>query len=160
MIYSILLVAQLWMHPFHVSVSDVKFQKEEKIIQVSTRIFLDDLEVALRLYSGNDRLDITDKDSWDFVNEQLSRYLSEKLKMYNEKGQLLMTYVGAEIEDDVMWTYTEVKRVKKFKSITIWNGILTEAFDDQENIVHFRAFEKVKSARLYKGEEREVFVWE
>ena len=42
-----------YLHPFHVSVCDVDFKEESKSIQVSQRIFLDDLEKAL-----NEKYDI------------------------------------------------------------------------------------------------------
>ena len=160
MVSVVLFAFQLWIHPFHVSVSDIKYKEDQKAIQVSSRIFLDDLEVALRVFSGNEKLDITKKENWDFVDENLGKYMLKNLKLYNEKGQLELNYIGAEIEGDVMWAYVEATKVKKLRSITVWNSILTEAYDDQENIVHFRAFEKVKSERLYKGGEEVSFTWD
>ncbi len=160
MISTVLIVIQSVLHPFHVSVSEVKYKEEKKAIQISVRIFLDDLEIALQEYSGNEKMDITLKENWSFVNEHLKKYILEKLKIYNDKGQMKANYIGAEMEDDVMWTYVEIEKVKKLKSITIWNSILTETYDDQENIIHFRAFDKVKSARLHRGSEQKVFVWE
>ncbi len=160
MISAVLFAIQLMLHPFHVSVSEVKYKEEKKAIQISVRIFLDDLEVALQEYSGNEKLDITMKENWDFVDEHLGKYLMENFRIYNEKGQMSTNYIGAEIEDDVMWAYVEIEKVRKLKTIIIWNSILTETFDDQENIIHFRAFDKVKSARLYSGTEQKTFVWE
>ena len=160
MISAVLIVLQSVIHPFHVSVSEVKYKEEKKAIQISVRIFLDDLEIALQEYSGNEKLDITLKENWGFVNEHLQKYILEKFRIYNDKGQMTTNYIGAEIENDVMWTYVEVEKVRKLRTITIWNSILTETYEDQENIVHFRAFDKVKSARLHRGAEQKVFVWE
>jgi hypothetical protein len=58
-----------------------------------------------------------------------------------------------------MWIYVEIEKVRKLRTVTVWNSVLTETYDDQENIIHFRAYEKVKSARLYRGEEKETFNW-
>ncbi|MEQ9402200.1 MAG: hypothetical protein RIM99_01335 [Cyclobacteriaceae bacterium] len=160
MIYTAFLALQLLIHPFHVSVTEIKYKEDKKAIQISTRIFLDDLEEALKVYTANDTLDITAKENWDIVNEALSKYIPENLKLYTEKEQLKAVYIGAEIEDDVMWTYVEIEKVKKLKTIKVWNSLLTEKFSDQENIIHFRAFGEVQSARLYKNEEAETFVWE
>ncbi len=160
MISTILIVIQSLLHPFHVSVAEVKYKEEKKALQISIRIFLDDLEVALQKYSGNNNLDITKKKNWNSVNENLEKYTLENLRIYDAKGQMDANYIGAEIEGDVMWAYVEVEKVKKLKTITIWNSILIETYDDQENIIHFRAFDKVKSARLFQGSEQEVFVWE
>jgi len=160
MISAVLFVVQSLLHPFHVSVSEVKYKEEEKAIQISVRIFLDDLEVAIQEYSGNKTMDITLKENWEFINENLSKYIPEKFKVYDEKGEFDVNYLGAEIEGEVMWAYMEIEKVKKLRTITIWNSLLHETFDDQENLIHFRAFDKVKSARLFKGKDQRVFVWE
>ncbi|MEP1096855.1 MAG: DUF6702 family protein [Cyclobacteriaceae bacterium] len=160
MISTVLFVVQSLLHPFHVSVSEVKYKEEEKAIQISVRIFLDDLEVAIQEYSGNKTLDITLKENWELISENLGKYIPEKFKIYNEKGELEVNYLGAEIEGEVMWAYMEIEKVKKLRTITIRNSLLHETFDDQENLIHFRAFDKVKSARLFKGEDQEVFVWD
>lgn len=159
MFYSLVVILHLLVHPFHVSVTEIKFKKDQKAIQISSRIFLDDLEQALQAYTKKETLDILEPENWDFVNEQLGTYLIENVKVFNEKGQLKANYLGAEIEDDVMYAYIEIEKVKKLKSVTVRNSILTEVFSDQENIIHFRAFEKVKSARLYRGDDEKVFDW-
>ncbi|WP_420317111.1 DUF6702 family protein [Ekhidna sp.] len=161
MITAALIVFQSFIHPFHVSVSDIKYKEDQKVIQISTRIFLDDLELALRAYTGNETLDIMAKENWDFVNKNLGKYLLTRMKLWDEKGkEYELNYIGAEIEEDVMWCYVEIEKVKKLKQVKVWNSILHEVWGDQENLVHFRAFDDVQSARLYKGEDTEIFDWE
>ena len=148
-------------HPFHVSVSDIKYKEDKRAIQISTRIFLDDLEMALRAYTGNGNLDIMDEESWDFINTNLEKYLLDRIKLWDGKGrEYELNYIGAEIEEDVMWCYIEIEKVKKLERVKVWNSILHEVWSDQENLVHFRAFDKVQSARLFQGEDTEVFEWE
>lgn len=161
MISYLLLIANLWVHPFHVSVSDIKYKEDKKAIQISMRIFLDDLELALQEFSGDDKLDITDQAYWGAVKDNLRPYVLERFKAWNEKDKAYeISYVGAEKEDDVMWCYIEIEKVKKLKKVTIQNTILHEVWADQENLVHFRAFGDVKSARLFKGDDTYVFEWE
>lgn len=156
-----LIIFQSVLHPFHVSVSDIKYKEDKKAIQISTRIFLDDLEMALRAYTGNDTLDIMEEESWDFINTNLEKYLLDRMKLWDEKGkEYELNYIGAEIEEDVMWCYIEIEKVKKLGRVKVWNSILHEVWSDQENLVHFRAFDKVKSARLFQGDDTEVFEWE
>ena len=116
MISTLLLYLQLLLHPFHVSVVDIKYKEDQKALQISIRIFLDDLEKTLGAYSGNSGLDITDEGSWEFVDEQLKKYLFEHLKLSDHKGATLkMNHVGAEIEKDAMWCYLEIEKVKRLK---------------------------------------------
>lgn len=161
MFIALLIFFESLIHPFHVSVSDIKYKPEQKAIQISTRIFLDDLELALQAYSGNESLDITDQTNWTLVNDQLKKYTIERIQLWDERGRsFMLNYVGAEMERDVMWVYLEVGKVKKLNKIKVSNTILHEVWGDQENLVHFRAFDDVKSARLYKGDETFVFDWE
>ena len=160
MVSMVLIVFQLILHPFHVSVTEVKYKEDRRALQISSRIFLDDLELALRAHTGEENLDITDEGNWEFLNESLKAYLLEKITFKDQKGKSYpLTYVGAEMEEDVMWCYLEIEKVKKLSSIEVTNEVITEVWSDQENLVHFRAFEKVKSARLYKGESSTVFDW-
>ena len=88
-------------------------------------------------------------------------YVLERFKLWDEKEKpYTLNFIGAEIEDDVMWCYVEVEKVKKLKQVRVSNSLLHEVWADQENLVHFRAFDKVRSARLFKGEESRVFNWE
>lgn len=102
-----------------------------------------------------------DTSKWDFVEENTGAYLLERIKLWDEKGKPFeVHYVGAEIEEDVMWCYLEIEKVKKLKQVKVSNSVLHEVWADQENMVHFRAFDKVKSARLFKGESTYVFDWD
>jgi len=161
MITSILIFFQVLLHPFHVSVSEIKYKPEQKSLQISTRIFLDDLELAMRAYTGYDKLDITEPENREKVDASLKKYTLEHVRLWDDKGKpYQVNYVGAEIDEDVMWCYLEIEKVKKLKSVKVKNSLLHEVWGDQENLVHFRAFEKVKSARLFKGEDTKVFKWE
>lgn len=161
MISLLLILLNAGLHPFHVSVSDIKFKEDQKAIQISTRIFLDDLELAIRAHSGDDKLDITDDSKWDFINKNLETYLLERIRLWDEKDRAYeLNYVGAEIEEDVMWCYLEVEKVKSIEQVKVFNNILHEVWADQENLVHFRAFDDVKSARLFRGDESFVFKWD
>ncbi len=158
---SFLIAISITLHPFHVSVTDIKYKQEKKAIQISSRIFLDDLELALQEYSGNNKLDIMEPNNWEFINDNLKQYLLSKIELRDEKNRKYeLNYIGAEIEEDVMWCYMEVEKVRKIESVTVKNSILFEVWSDQENLVHFRAFETVKSARLYKGNESQLFDWQ
>lgn len=160
MVSALLMIASI-IHPFHVSVTDIKFKEELKSIQISTSIFLDDLELGLKAYTGNQTLDIVDEASWDFVQTSLKPYVLSKFLIRDEKGRKYdLNYIGAEIEDDVMWCYLEIEKVKKLKSVTVTNEILHEVWNDQENLIHFSAFGDTKSARLFKEEKSFDFSWE
>jgi hypothetical protein len=143
----------LFLHPFHISVLDMEYDEDSKAIEISCRIFLDDLEETLRNYTGEAHLDIMAEASQETVHTALKRYVSEKVKISVNGKEVEMTYLGEEIDGDVMWCYIEVTKVKKLQSIEVENQLLLDIFDDQMNLVHMKAFGSTKSLKLYQFNE-------
>ena len=137
-----------WLHPFHVSVTTIYYRTEEKVVQVEQSIFLDDFEEALRDYSGNQKLDITEDDR-ETINALVKKYLSEHFKITVDGKTFPIVYLGNEIvvDDNVMWCYYEAEKVKNFNSFKVMNDLLTEKFSDQENIIHHKSANGTKSQR-------------
>lgn len=157
----LLLVAKIYLfHPFHVSVCDITYKSDDRHLKISVRIFLDDLEDALQRKSGNHTLDIMDQSEWENINHTLEIYFQENLTITTGKKALDYQYLGSEIEEDVLWSYLEVEKLKPFKSISIENKILTEIFDDQENLVHVRKDGIVRSMRLYGNQLSAEVKWD
>jgi hypothetical protein len=141
------------LHPFHISVLDMEFDEDSKAIEISCRIFLDDLEETLRSYTNEAQLDIMANASRETVHNALERYVQEKVKIIVNGKAVELTYLGEEIDDDVMWCYIEVSKVKKLESIQVENHLLLDSFDDQMNLVHMKAFGDTKSLKLYQYNE-------
>lgn len=142
-----------WLHPFHISVLDMEYDEDSRAIEISCRIFLDDLEETLRKYTGESQLDIMADDSKPFVHKSLQAYFLEKVKITINGKSAEMIYLGEEMEGDVMWCYIEVPGVKKLESIEVENHLLIDSFDDQMNLVHVKAFGATKSLKLYQFNE-------
>lgn len=141
------------LHPFHISVLDMEYDEDSKAIEISCRIFLDDLEETLRAYSDEAHLDIMDEASREKIHVELERYVLEKVKISVNGKAAEMNYLGEEIDGDVMWCYIEITKVKKLQSIEVENQLLLDSFDDQMNLVHMKAFGSTKSLKLYQFNE-------
>lgn len=141
------------LHPFHISVLDMEYDEDSKAIEISCRIFLDDLEETLRVYSDEAKLDIMDEASREKIHVELERYILEKVKISVNGKTAEMNYLGEEIDGDVMWCYIEITKVKKLQSIEVENQLLLDSFDDQMNLVHMKAFGSTKSLKLYQFNE-------
>lgn len=137
-------------HPFHVSLCQVDYNPENQSLEISVKIFVDDLLVALneeehnKLYIGEDREnENTDKYIFD--------YLTQKLQLKVNDRDVLANFVGKELEKDVVWTYLEVEDIKALDEIEVSCGLLTEVFDDQSNIVQVNKNGDIKNLLLGKG---------
>ena len=126
------------LHPFHLSVTNIYFKPNEKVVQVEQRIFLDDFEEALKDYTDDIYFNITEGDK-DKVKKILTEYLNENFYIMSKDKKIPLEYLGNEIDlaENVMWVYWEAEKVRKLESFRVTNKLLIEKFPDQENIIHY-----------------------
>lgn len=150
LIWSVFFSAVLYWHPFHVSVTDIEHDAELKSIQVSHRIFLDDLEVGLKKYHKIDKLDTYEPERLERLDSLISLYLKKKVLFVINGKSMAFNYLGSELEGDARWCYYEIEGVAEVNEAEVTNMALMETFDDQQNIVHFKSKGKLKSYKLDK----------
>ncbi|MBV6647980.1 MAG: hypothetical protein KI790_21140 [Cyclobacteriaceae bacterium] len=156
---NLLAVLAFSIHPFHVSVCEMEYDKTDKNLKISVRIFADDLEATLQQFGKNDTLDVLNEADWMLTNQLLKQYVYQGLEMEVKGKALIFNYLGAEIEEDAIWCYLEITKQKPFKSITIRNTLLMEMFEDQENLIHFKKEGVVRSARLSRSTNSTMLTW-
>ncbi len=146
-------------HPFHISVTEIVHKPEDKAIQMTVRLFLDDMEQGLREFTGNEDLDIFNQADSVYLEETLGKYVIQNLQL-NTKKELTLNYLGFEYDKDVLYCYIEALKVKPFDRLTISNTLLTSTFEDQENLVHVKKAGKVKSLRMSLNKNMETLEWD
>ena len=146
---SFLQVCFFSLHPIHVSVTDLTYDERERQLEITMRVFTDDLEEALRKSTGFSDLDILESDTAR-VDQLMKSYLKDHFAVSLDNRQQSPLYLGHERDGDAMVFYIEVAKVKKWNSINIKNDILMDAFGDQSNLVNCYVGETVKSLRLTK----------
>jgi hypothetical protein len=134
-------------HPLHLSVMEIAHDQKEKELEITLRVFIDDLQSAIRNKLNQEDLDIlhpanttSDKLIWEYLQPHLSVQLDGKRQT--------IKYLGHEADADALTFYIQVQPVKTWKTIEIKNSILTELFEDQSNLVNITLGEKTKSLRL------------
>ncbi len=139
------------LHKFYVSVTNVGYSEKDEAIQITSRIFIDDLEAVLK-----ERYDIETKlatdDESEIANEYIEKYLRAKfvVEVDNEKKEY--QFIGKKYDNDLVIFYLEVAEIDlaEVRSITIQNEVLTDLYDEQQNILHFKFKDKKKSFVLVK----------
>lgn len=124
------------LHEFHLSNTTINYDTEEKAIQITTSIFIDDLELALLEEYNQDSLKICTRKEKKEAEVWLQKYLKEKLVISINDVELQLTFLGKEQSDDLeaVWCYLEAYDVMNFETIAISNHIFNAQFDDQKNI--------------------------
>jgi len=145
------------LHAIHVSVSEINYSEKDKALQITSRIFIDDLELAIRSKLNNPELDILHPDKGQTTDQLVSAYLADHLKFKLDNKPVKIHYLAHEIEDVAMICYIEIEGVKRFKTLEILNNVIQEIHNDQSNLVHITYKGPVKSFRLMKDKPSDIF---
>ena len=155
-IYSLL----FFFHPIHISVTEFNYSEKDKALQITSRVFIDDLELAVRESKKDEDLDIT-KPKGGVTTEQLVKeYMTNHLKVKIDGKPQPLKFLGMETEDIAFICYIEIENVKKVKTLEVFNNTITEIHEDQSNLVHVTYKSPIKSARLMRDKPSEVFKFE
>lgn len=146
-----LLTLLFFLHPIHVSVTEIEFDEKDEALEIMMRVFIDDLELSLRNSLQKPELDILSPPDGMTTDELVRDYLVEHFKISLDNRPHKTKYLGHERESDAFILYIEAPNVKKWRTITIHNDIIMAVHDDQSNIVHVYVKEKVKSLRLTRN---------
>ncbi len=138
-------------HKFYVSVTNMNYSDKDSAFQITTRIFIDDLEAVLLERYGIDT-DLATPDEVANSNELIDKYLKTKLVIYFDDEVAQYQFLGKEFDTDIVVCYLEITNVKlqELQKIEIQNEVLTDLFEDQQNIVHLKIDDKRKSFILIR----------
>ena len=145
-------------HPFYVSVTEIEQVQKTKVIQVSTRIFFDDLEKAIdKKYRTS--INILKPKDRKQVNEFIAAYVQDHLKIKVNGVALPLKFVGYEIEEEAAWCYFESTAIAPVKQFAIQNNILFEQHPSQINMIHTIVNGKRQSTKLDNPSENAKFTY-
>ena len=147
LIFCFILCSSFELHKFYVSVTQIDYVQNKKRIEITSRIFIDDLEKALtKKYQK--KPNITSSNELPEAEEWIKTYVKEKIKISINKKPQVIEYLAKEVEGDVLVIYTKIAISKKINIFEIYNSLLTETFQDQQNIVHTNINSNKKSFLL------------
>lgn len=145
-----IMLTALSYHRFYTAIFQINFVPQKKMVQITTRIFMDDFNDALKNQYHKTTFLGTDKETEADV-DLMKKYLTEKFRLtINGKFQS-MNYLSKEIEDNVLVCYYKINDVSKINSLTVENSILIEVHPEQQNIIQFNN-NGTKSSLLFSGE--------
>jgi hypothetical protein len=134
-------------HPFHLSVTDMKYNATERTLEISTKLFINDLEEAIKRKFGK-KPDLfrhaDDTESKNFLNQ----YIQQNLQISLDNKNISFTLLGSEREDNALWIFLETPVVAAPRNVSLNNNLLFDLFEDQTNIIHFDLNGQRKSKKL------------
>jgi hypothetical protein len=134
-------------HDFHSSIAEVNFNEKNKSLEVSLRVFTDDLELALAKSNGLSKIYLDETKKY---NDLINKYIATTFYFLDTKNvKQSHNFIGKELEGDVTWIYFEIPLKKAIKGFQLRNAVLTELFEDQSNMVNM-TYKKQKQTFIFK----------
>ncbi len=122
-------------HAFHTSLTEIQYNTKEKSLEISIRMFTDDLETALTKANNGQKITLSGKADNSAV--VLSKYIQQHFGIITpQKQKRPLNVLGKEAEGDATWIYVEVPNSQNFKGNILYNSLMQELFDDQTNLVN------------------------
>ena len=150
-------VIWLWMaviHPFFISLTEVRFNPSSKKLEIAQKIFWDDLEVALGS-EFKEKVDFLKPKDKAKLENQIKTYLLKNNQVWVNGKVLTLTYLGYEVDEDAAWFYLESSAAELPKTVEVQNSILLKDFEGQQNIVHvYNQSKSPRSLLLGEGNEK------
>ena len=136
-------------HPFYVSICQIDFNKNTEALEISVKVFADDLLLGLS-EKGHEKLYLGEEKEDPKTDEYIYSYLQKSLKLRLNSSEVKFSYVGRELEKDVVWIYLEVENVSGLQHIDVECSLLTEVLEDQSNIIQVSDGKALKNLLLNK----------
>jgi|AntAceMinimDraft_12_1070368.scaffolds.fasta_scaffold05171_5 hypothetical protein len=138
-------------HKFYISVSQLSFSKKDQSFQITTRVFIDDLNDLLKNRYSIDAYLGTEKEhpsSQKFINS----YFNDKMQIRLDGKNIPLHIIGHKKDNDVFIYYTEAKVVdfEKVNELEVYCSFLTDLFEEQQNVFHLKLRGVKKSFLLMK----------
>ena len=136
-------------HKYYMSVTEIEYVEEKKSLQIISRMFVDDFEKLLQT-RYDEKAQLIRGENNPQVNSYIKKYFEDKFSITIQNNQLPLKFIGKRYEDDLIICYFEATNVENFKQATISNLVLTDLFEDQKNLIHFKKDGETESLMLLK----------
>jgi hypothetical protein len=144
-LFNTLLIALLFIattsmaiHKFYVAIYQIEHNESKKRVEITSRIFIDDLELALeKKYTT--KLDLYNLKNESNNNEFIKKYITEHFSIKINGQSKSFVFKSSEIENNVMICYFTIPEIQKIKTLEFENTVLTDVYNEQQNIIqtHF-----------------------
>ncbi len=138
-------------HEFHLSKCEIEYNTDEKSLEISIQMFIDDFELALESLGHIDlKLSTIHEDS--LADVYILDYLTKHLTISVDDSYSLPTWIGKEPSDDLagIWCYLIIENVSPKQKMSVSNNVLMEIFEDQRNIVKVKVNQNSKAYFLFE----------
>jgi hypothetical protein len=128
-------------------VTEIKHDAATNELQISSRIFADDLENVLKKQSRQ-AVDIIHPTNRPQTDSLIAAYVSKHLVITVDGKAVKLHYIGYKIEEEAAWCFLEAENIKPFKQVHVKDDILYSEHPNQINMIHVILHDERKSTKL------------
>jgi hypothetical protein len=143
-------------HPFYIAVTEIKLNTSDKSLEVTCKMFADDLEQVIEK-NNHTQLDISaDKDKANF-NKYIPAYVKGHLNISIDGKAGNLSYIGFEKDKESAYCYFQVENISSLNDLDITDSLLHDLTSDQVNIIHVTVNGRRQSTKLDYPEKKASF---
>lgn len=136
-----------FLHPFYVSVTEINHNAKDQSLEISCKVFSDDMENVLK-QNYKVAVDFTNPKQQQQIDQLMFDYFSKHLALSTEGQPVKLNYVGFEKDSESVYCYLEATSIRSVKKIDVSNSILHDLTPEQINIMHVTVGGNRKSYKL------------
>jgi hypothetical protein len=122
-------------HPFYVSVTEIGHIAKEKTLEISCKMFTNDLETVLEK-STHIKVDLSQKKDRTVADKLIGEYVLRHLQIKVDGKAAFLHMIGSEQEAEATWGYFQADNIPAVKRMDISNSLLYDGFEQEINIIH------------------------
>ncbi len=134
-------------HPFYVSVTEMSLNSKTKSLEISCKMFAEDIEDVLK-QNYKVRVDLSNDKMQVQNNKLINDYILKHFSINIDSKATAIKFVGFEKEKESVYCYFEALNVPAIQKISVNNTILQDYKQEQINIMHVIVNGNRKSTKL------------
>ena len=132
------------LHDYYVSSTEVVFTEDKQQLQVTTRVFIEDLEAYFNSQT-EDKIQLQPDLEPVKIDSLVHVFFKNNFNLFFNKKEVAINYIGRQYKEDQILIFAEAAEVSPPSSFEIHNTILIPFRMGQQNIVHLKTTNTKKS---------------
>ena len=146
-------------HPFYVSVTEMSLNSKTRSLEISCKMFAEDIEDVLK-QNYKTAVDLSNDKMQEQNNKLMNDYILHHFSINIDSKPTALKFVGFEKENESIYCYLEIVNVTGIQKMTVNNTILQDYKQEQINIMHVIVNGKRKSTKLdYPSNQATFTLW-
>ena len=130
----LLVILSFAAHKFYVSIYQINYDANKKRVEITARLFVDDLNLVLeKTYHKKTNLGTQNQSKEE--EQLLIDYLSNHITVTVNGSKKKLQFVRTELDTNILICYLKINDISKITSFEIQNNAFMEQFDTQQNII-------------------------